>query len=379
MPGPSKTRQIAILQTAFLGDTLLSIPLAKQIVGQGERVALICRKGYSGLLLATRLFETVIEIEKGNALSYRDAQEALDIWWANSEERILISPHESPRSKMFALGLRMKGEATATIGYRDRGLAIGGSFAAYSHRVARPMELPEAVRQLALLQADVFADSNLWTKRILDFSASQRMPGGRWTDGGLVEVPEWASMKVETLAVFKKEQTGIEEQFAVLSPGSVWRTKQWTEEGYTDVGRRLVAKGREVILTGTKEEAELCDRIADAIGEGARSIAGETSLLETAHLMAKAEVAVVNDSGGMHMAALVDTPVVSIFGPTVLEFGYRPWSNRARVVEPSERLACRPCGLHGSQVCPIGTHVCMKMTDGARVWRDVQALVPTLR
>ena len=107
--------QIAILQTAFLGDTLLSIPLAKNLASQGIRLALICRQGYGGLFLATRLFENVIEIEKGSSVSYRAAQERLNIWWADSEDRILLSPHESPRSKMFALGLRIKGEATATI------------------------------------------------------------------------------------------------------------------------------------------------------------------------------------------------------------------------------------------------------------------------
>src|SRR3954468_18544834 len=103
---------IAILQTAFLGDTLLSIPLAKNLREQGHRLALICRKGFAEFFMATGLFETVIEIEKGNGASYRDARKTLDAWWADSNERVLISPHESPRSKMFALGMRMNGATT---------------------------------------------------------------------------------------------------------------------------------------------------------------------------------------------------------------------------------------------------------------------------
>lgn len=368
------SRQIAILQTAFLGDTLLSIPLAKQLARSGERLALICRKGYGGLFLATRLFETVIEVEKGSSVSYRDAEEALNIWWSPSTERILISPHESPRSKLFALSLRMKGGATATVGYRDRGLAQGPSLAAYSHRISRPMELPEAIRQLALLQADVFPDHAVWKERVMQFAKRQELSGGRTGEGGLVEVPEWASMKVETLGAPKAGHVEVRERIAILSPGSVWRTKQWTEEGYVDIGRCLADRGIQVIVTGTQEEAELCARIASAIGEGAKSIAGQTTLLETIHQIAKAEVAVVNDSGGMHLAAIAGTPVVAIFGPTILDFGYRPWSNEARVVEPGP-LKCRPCGLHGAQVCPIGTHVCMKGTSGDRVWSEVSALL----
>lgn len=368
------SRQIAILQTAFLGDTLLSIPLAKQLALSGERLALICRKGYGGLFLATRLFETVIEVEKGSSVSYREAEEALNIWWSASSERILLSPHESPRSKLFALGLRMKGGATATVGYRDRGLAKGPSFAAYSHRVSRPMELPEAIRQLALLQANVFADAVVWKQRIADFSKTQEMSGGRRRDGSLVDVPEWASMKVETLGAPRAGNMEVREKIAILSPGSVWRTKQWTAEGYIDVGRRLADRGYQIVVTGTKDEAELCTRVALEIGEGAKTIAGETTLLETIHEIAKAEIAVVNDSGGMHLAAIAGTPVVAVFGPTVLDFGYRPWANRARVVEPAP-LKCRPCGLHGAQVCPIGTHICMRGTSGARVWNEVSALL----
>ena len=363
------TRQIAILQTAFLGDTLLSIPLAKYLSRRGNRLGLICRKGYGGFFVATQLFEMVIEIEKGDSVSYREAQENLNIWWAGSKTRVLLSPHESPRSKMFALGMRLQGEATSTVGYRDRGLAIGPSFAAYSERIARPMELPEPMRQLALLQAPIFEEHSTWITRITDYTKFQALPGGRAADGSLLEIPEWASMRIESLASPKREK------LAILTPGSVWKTKQWTTEGFIDIGRRFVNSGREVIVTGTADEAEICQEIAMQIGEGTRSTAGEASLLETARQIGRAEIAVVNDSGAMHLAAVADTPVVAIFGPTILDFGYRPWLNQARVVEPQMPLACRPCGLHGSQICPIGTHICMKGTGAAVVWSALTSLL----
>lgn len=362
------SRQIAILQTAFLGDTLLSIPLSKYLHQRGNRLALICRKGYEGFFLGTRLFETVIGIEKGSSVSYREAQENINVWWAGSDRRVLLSPHESPRSKMFALGMRIKGEATATVGYEDRGLLQGPSLAAYSDRVARPMELPEVIRQLALLQSPNFSESSLWRGRIREFADLQKLPGGRDARGQLVVVPDWASMKVDSLAREQREKT------AILSPGSVWKTKQWTREGFIELGRKFTDAGRSVVVTGLKDEAELCQDIAMEIGEGALSTAGDTSLLETAHQIARAEIAVVNDSGAMHLAAVTDTPVVAIFGPTILDFGYRPWSNKARVVEPGP-LACRPCGLHGAQICPIGTHICMTGTPVARVWHEVQSLI----
>lgn len=362
--------KIAILQTAFLGDTLLAIPLAKYLFQRGHRLALVCRRGYGSLFLATKLFDNVIEVEKGSSASYRAAEKSLDSWWADSGQRILISPHESPRSKMFALNFRLRAHAAATVGYSDRGLMRGLSFAAYTNRVARPLHLAEAVRQLALLQSTVFGseEAELWKSRISEATASQDLSGGRLDSGALAPVPDWASMKVDALKAQQREK------IVVLAPGSVWRTKQWTEQGFAEVGRRLVELGREIKVTGSKDEAELCQRLALAIGPKARSIAGEASLLETVHEIARAEIAIVNDSGSMHLAALVGTPTVAVFGPTVLDFGYRPWSNNARVVEPGP-LPCRPCGLHGSQVCPIGTHVCMTMTTADQVLREVETLL----
>jgi heptosyltransferase II len=51
-------------------------------------------------------------------------------------------------------------------------------------------------------------------------------------------------------------------------------------------------------------------------------------------------------------------PTVAVFGPTTLDLGYRPWQNRALVVQKD--LECRPCGKHGAAKCPLGTHACMK-------------------
>lgn len=368
----STSLHIAILQTAFLGDTLLSIPLVKALKQRGFSVTLLCRTGFAELFRATGLFENVIEIEKGTASSYRKARRHLEEVWSDSPTRILLSPHESPRSKLFALGLRASGSATHTVGFRDRQFSFGLSRWAYTHQVDRPMQLPEALRQMALLTAPCFEDHEECSQKLADSLRAQEKPGGRDSSGNLLSVPSWASMQIDLPRLMTKTES---RPFAVLAPGSVWRTKQWTEEGFIEIGKRLAATGRQIVVTGSKEESALCERVARTIGPAAASRAGTSSLLETAQMMAAADVAVVNDSGSMHLAALSGTPAVAIFGPTVLDFGYRPWSQESQVVEPSEPLSCRPCGLHGSQVCPIGTHICMKNTTATQVWQKIEALL----
>jgi heptosyltransferase-2 len=66
---------------------------------------------------------------------------------------------------------------------------------------------------------------------------------------------------------------------------------------------------------------------------------------------------VSGDTGVMHMATAVGTPVVALFGPTVRPFGFFPYSSRAQVVELG--LSCRPCSSKGGPQCPLGHHRCL--------------------
>src|SRR5919106_1425349 len=86
--------------------------------------------------------------------------------------------------------------------------------------------------------------------------------------------------------------------------------------------------------------------------------AGAFTLQETGALLAHTRVVVSGDTGVMHMATAVRTPVVALFGPTVEQFGFFPYHGRAAVVE--HRLRCRPCSAMGSSRCPLGHHRCLR-------------------
>ena len=366
---------ISILQTAFLGDTLLTIPLVKALKLEGHRIQLICREGLGSFFEQLSVFDSVIEIRKGNSKSY---EAALGLLHPKFE---LISPHESPRSQLFALKARRRG--IRTVGYGSRSpfdfLLRPLASISYSDSVKRPMQLPEALRQLALLEVSTSTNSKIWRDRIEGFQNSQKMSGGRDGQGQLIPVPEWASMELPILSD-RKQRLASAQPLAVLAPGSVWATKRWTTQGFADVGVALAKKGLALKIIGTKEESGVCEEVAAAIRMKASLkvdlsvLAGQISLWETAEAIADASIAITNDSGAMHLAAVAGTPTVTVFGPTVLDFGYRPWSNRAQVIEPLGELRCRPCGKHGSQKCPIGTHECMRGIDAARVINAVQSL-----
>jgi heptosyltransferase-2 len=79
--------------------------------------------------------------------------------------------------------------------------------------------------------------------------------------------------------------------------------------------------------------------------------------------MKNAQMNYVNDSAPMHLASAVNAPVTAIFCSTIPAFGFTPLSDHSRVIETSEVLPCRPCGLHGYAKCPKGHFKCAETIE----------------
>jgi heptosyltransferase II len=115
-----------------------------------------------------------------------------------------------------------------------------------------------------------------------------------------------------------------------------------------------------MVIVGGAEDGS----VAAAIRDGASGIvnaAGRFGLQGTGALLRRSAALVSGDTGVMHMATGVGTPVVALFGPTVRPFGFFPYSPRARVLELA--LPCRPCSSKGGPRCPLGHHRCLRDLD----------------
>ena len=146
--------------------------------------------------------------------------------------------------------------------------------------------------------------------------------------------------------------------YVCLAPTSVWFTKQYPEAKWLELLAALPA-GLRVYLLGGPPDMAACERLAAASGRAnVISIAGKIGLLASAALMRGAVMNYVNDSAPMHLCSAVGAPVTAIFCSTVPAFGFGPLSPVSFVVETTEPLDCRPCGLHGHAACPQGHFRC---------------------
>ena len=151
---------------------------------------------------------------------------------------------------------------------------------------------------------------------------------------------------------------GSHRHLVALAPGAAHHTKRWPVEYWQELAKRLTSADLAIVTVGGPEDRETSQSVCDAIGMPSANAAGAFGLQGTGALLAECRTLVSGDTGVMHMATGVGTPVVALFGPTVRPFGFFPYSKRAVVLERD--LDCRPCSAHGSAQCPLGHHHCLR-------------------
>ncbi|HEX7337391.1 MAG TPA: glycosyltransferase family 9 protein [Gemmatimonadales bacterium] len=305
-----------VIQTAFLGDVVLTTPLLSVLAGRHGPVDVVTTPSAASLLETHPAVRSVIRYDKhGAARGWSGFRRLAADLRARRYDTVYL-PHRSVRSAALAL---FSG-AGERIGFAGTGAAVS-----YTRRVRRPSTGHEVERLLSLAGGAEAAPVSL------GLTAADHEQAERW------------------LAA-----QGMKPGFVALAPGSIWATKRWPY--YPELAAALDAPA---VIVGGTDDASLAEAIiARAPGRSATA-AGALGLRASAALIQRAAVLVTNDSAPLHLATAVGTPVVAVFGPTVPDFGFGP-RRRGDIALGHAGLACRPCSRHGPQRCPLGHHRCMR-------------------
>lgn len=139
-----------------------------------------------------------------------------------------------------------------------------------------------------------------------------------------------------------------------LHPYATHPSKQWPEENWHTLMAMLDSAGINWFVVGRSDTP---------LVSGTRDFTNRTDLRETCALLAEADALITNDSGPMHLASAVSTPVVAFFGPTAKAWGFFPAGPRDVVLEKD--MDCRPCSLHGGSGCAEGLECLASITSEA--------------
>lgn len=325
--GPLK---ICLLQTAFLGDCVLTLPLLKKMkeVFPRASVTVVTRPETAEVFSASGLAGEIIEDRKRTAQSGLAEFSRLAAELRSRAFDAVIIPHRSLRSALLA----WRAGIPVRVGFSSS----AGSFL-LTHKVPFSWLLHDVERNLSLLSP---LAENLKTA----------FPGLR---SAAAPAANGVSVGVNT--------------------GSAWPTKRWPAEKWARLIRRLSAEFKtRVLLVGGPGEKDWnagIERLAGA--EHCLNLTGKTTMPELMEAIRPLKVFVSNDSGPMHIASALNVPAVGIFGPTTRELGFFPYGAGNRVVETP--LQCRPCALHGSRKCPRGHFLCMRLLTVEEVFSAASA------
>ncbi|MFL5401558.1 MAG: glycosyltransferase family 9 protein [Gemmatimonadales bacterium] len=327
---------ILTVRFSSIGDILLTTPLLRAIRHRhpGSRITVVTKAAFSPLLSHNPHVNRVIALEPGRSLRGL-AAELREGGFTHQ-----LDLHGSLRS----LALR---------------ILVPGRWTTYpKHRIARTL--------LIHTKRDFYRDRRPVPERYfaaakgLDLSPDVSPPEFFLSPEAELEVSGW----------LRSSGLTPELPMVAVAPGAAHATKQWPLEHWRTLVARLGELGVNVVIVGGPDDRALGVALAGRGQPRLASAAGTFGLQATGALLRRSTAVVSGDTGVMHMATAVGTRAIALFGPTVWQFGFAPYSPQATVLELA--LSCRPCSSQGGARCPLGHHRCMNDIEPALVYDAVR-------
>ncbi|MBI5207137.1 MAG: lipopolysaccharide heptosyltransferase II [Candidatus Firestonebacteria bacterium] len=325
-------KRILIIRFSSIGDIILTTPMIRFIKQKfpEARIDFITREYFSNLIEYHPMINQVFTISSGSFLELMSCVSKLK----NNNYDLIIDLHSNLRSFII------------------KQLLFNCKKITYKKDIFKRILLTEFKINLFKNKTHVveryFKTLSLIDKSIKSFS---HLP-----------LPEiYSTPQIENKIKLWLNNLKLEKNEILIgfNPGAKYFTKRWPIDKFIELGHQLKKQFNiRIIIFGGNSDIDVVSEIADGIGEKAVSACEELNLLETFELLKHLRFLITGDTGIMHLAKSANIPVIAIFGPTVLEFGFWPYGKDDVIIE--KNLHCRPCSLHGTQECPINTHKCME-------------------
>lgn len=323
-------KRVVVRGTNWVGDSLMTIPALRALrrVLPDANITLVVRPSVSGIFAGADFIDDLILYNRRGALSvvpqiraWRRNGFDLAVLFQNAFEAALIP---------FLAGVPLRlGYATESRHPLLTHPLPTPEWRSSRHEVFYYLYLVTALEQM------LFGTSGICESEL---------------DAG-IEIS--VERKGEAARLLRANGVSDDKLVVAICPGSInSRAKRWPAESYAALADRLIETQREVLLIGSKDEADVSELVASRMRNRPVVLTGKTTLDQIIAVLATADLIVTNDTGPAHIAAALDRPTLVIFGPTN-PLTTRPFNPKAEILmHPPD---CAPCMLRD---CPID-HRCM--------------------
>ena len=332
-------RNVLIIKLRYIGDVLLATPTVRAIKAARPdvRVTMMVNRGTEDVLSGNPDLDEIIVLDKGSLT----AQSRLIAGLRHRQFDTVIDLTDGDRSAF----LSWVSGAAIRIGFNDEHRWRGRYYTqviqpipGIRHRIERDLE--------ALKPMSIKAESK--------------------------DPQLWLTPEEEKSADQLQEQLGVQRSpsMVILQPGARYWFKAWPPERYAELSDRLTSTyGCQVLIGGSDQDVDLAKQIRQIAKSSPIIMAGRTTIKQFAAIAKKSVLFVGNDSGAMHIASAVGTPVVALFGPS----SPREWGPRGGPVEVLyKEIDCRSC-FHPT--CTRGEENCMRLITVEEVATAAKRLI----
>lgn len=335
--------KILIIQTAFIGDAVLTLPLIqklKELYNDAE-IDVLSISSTEEIFNASPFVNKVFVIDKKNKHKglfslYKFVQKLKKKNYSK-----VYSPHRSYRSAIITKLLSVK----ESFSFSNSKFKFF-----YINIIPYDKNKHEVQRNLDLITYKY--DDESW----------RMLP--------VVKFKENSKNKVEDFFVNLKSNI----KFAAVAPGSIWNTKKYPEKHFVEVIKLLKEDSYTVFLIGGKDDENLCNSIKNKSGEKVISVAGKYTLIESIELLKRMDILIANDSAPTHLGVCANIPVLTIYCSTVPEFGFYPYNKKSSYISYNN-LQCKPCGMHGLKECPIKSFDCGNLIEPQHIIMKIKEML----
>jgi len=185
-----------------------------------------------------------------------------------------------------------------------------------------------------------------------------------------LSIPEAAQQKTEKLLGELKMQDNS--SLIAMGPGSKMPAKRWPEERFMELTKKVLAESERiaVLILGGVEDAEIAKRLSQQTGRKVYNLAGQLTIYEAAAVLQKCVAYIGNDTGTMHLAAMVKTPCVAIFSARDYPGWWEPYGEGHIILR--KETDCAGCML---EVCEEHNNECINLVIVDQVFEAAQKLL----
>jgi heptosyltransferase-3 len=332
-------KNILIIKLRYIGDVLLATPTVRAIKAARPdvRVTMMVNRGTEEVLSGNQDLDEIVVLDKGSLA----AQSRLIAGLRSRRFDTVIDLTDGDRSAF----LSWVSGAPVRIGFNDENRWRGK----YYTQVVQPV--PGVQHRI---------DRDLDALKPLNIQAGSK------------DLQLWLTPEEMNSADQLLDQLGVQrsQSMVILQPGARYWFKAWPPERFAELADLLTSQySCQVLIGGSNQDFDLAQQIRQMAKSSPIVMAGRTTVKQFAAIAKKSALFVGSDSGAMHIASAVGTPVVALFGPS----NPREWGPRGGPVEVLyKEIDCRIC-FHPD--CKRGEENCMKLIAVHEVAAAAQRLL----